>query len=304
MNVLVAGATGFIGSRLVAGLLERGHGVSAISRDPLRAATLLGPRVRVVASARELEDAPVEAVINLAGQPLPGRRWSPAYKQLLRDSRIAFTGRLLSDLQQAGQCPALWLNASAIGYYGDTGARNVGESDPPGEDFAATLCRDWEAAAARARDLFGARVGCVRIGLVLGPGGALKSMLPPFRLGLGGPIGSGLQQMSWIHRDDLVALFIWLLEQPGDEGAWNGTAPRPVSNSAFANALGRALGRPARLPMPAPLLRLALGEMAGLLLTGQRVLPLRALEGGFRFRFDRLEDALAEVLAEVLAAGG
>lgn len=296
MHILVTGGTGFIGQALCEHLLSAGHRLTILSRDPCRAERRLLSRVHAIASVAELadDDGP-EAVINLAGAPLPGKRWTERYKAVLRDSRIGLTHRLIEALAGRGFRPRIWLNASAIGYYGDTGLRPVNETEPAGSDFAARLCRDWEAAAARAAEVFDARVACVRIGIVLGPGGALKAMLPAFRLGLGGPLGSGDQIMSWIHRDDLVALFVQLLGDDQASGVYNGTAPNPVSNREFARTLARSLRRPAWLTMPAPILRLLVGEMAELLLTGQMVLPERALAAGYHFRFPLLSRALDDL---------
>ncbi len=295
MNILVTGATGFIGRRLVERLLQDGRRVWALSRRPDQASRTLGaPAVAQVAQLPK--DVRIDAVVNLAGQPLPGRRWTTAYKQLLRDSRVAFTEQLLQALSDAGQAPSVWINGSAIGYYGDRGQTPLDEQSAPGDDFAARLCLDWESTATRAEAMFGARVCLLRTGLVLGPGGALDAMLPPFKLGLGGPMGDGRQSMSWIHREDLVAMIMLLLMRSEARGAFNGTAPAPVNNREFSTVLGRVLNRPALLPMPAPVLKLALGEMANLLLTGQYVLPVAAQALGFHFRFEDVEHALRQVL--------
>ncbi|MBI2380543.1 MAG: TIGR01777 family protein [Gammaproteobacteria bacterium] len=293
MHILVTGGTGFIGAALIPRLLAQGHELSLLSRRP--AAVAEKPTLKAAADVAAVT-RPIDAVINLAGQPLPGRRWSPAYKAELRASRILYTERLGSQLMAQGQTPKVWLNGSAIGYYGDCGTREVDEDSPPGGDFAASLCRDWEQAGRHAAEDLGARYAAVRTGLVLGPGGALKAMLPAFRLGLGGPLGSGDQMMSWIHRDDLAGLFVHLLEREDLEGAFNGTAPTPVANRDFAQALGAALHRPAVLPMPGPVLRLLVGEMAELLLTGQAVLPRRTQASDFSYRYPELSAALAEVL--------
>jgi hypothetical protein len=195
-----------------------------------------------------------------------------------------------------GQRPAVFLSASAIGYYGDQGDATVTEDSAPHAEYTHTLCAGWEAAAHEAQAL-GIRTAILRIGLVLGPGGGfLARLLPPFRLGLGGPVGSGRQWMSWIHREDLLGIIDLLLARDELRGAFNATAPAPVTSREFARALGRVLHRPAVLPLPAFVLKAALGEMSRLLLTGQRVLPARALEAGYVFRFTELEDALKDVL--------
>ena len=193
----------------------------------------------------------------------------------------------------------MWLNGSAIGWYGPRDEEVLTEDSAPGTGFAAELCARWEAAAAPVEAL-GTRLAVIRIGVVLGlPGGALGQMLPPFRLGLGGPLGHGRQWMSWIHRDDLVAMMQWLLNHETAQGAFNGTAPGPVRNADFSRQLGRALRRPAVLPMPAAALRLLVGPMADeLLLSGQQVLPRRALHGGFTFHYPTLEGALRQILAQ------
>lgn len=300
MHILVTGATGFIGTRLCERLLEAGHRLSALSRDPCGAERAFRQRLHAVDSPTELAaDVPLDAVINLAGAPLPGRRWSEAYKQELRDSRIALTAHLAEQLDQRGLRPSIWLNGSAIGYYGDCGEETVGEEHEPGSDFAAWLCRDWEDVARAAARRFDARLGIVRTGIVLGPGGALAAMRPAFALGLGGPLGHGRQFMSWIHREDLVGLFLHLLKRDDLSGPFNGTAPHPVSNREFAQNLGRLLRRPALLPMPGFALRLLVGEMAELLLTGQKVMPVATLDSGFLFRYRELDGALRAALEEL-----
>jgi uncharacterized protein (TIGR01777 family) len=198
-------------------------------------------------------------------------------------------------MQGLARRPAVLVSGSAVGYYGARGDAELAESDPPGDEYQAQLCRAWEAAAQDAEAL-GVRTCRIRIGIVLGPdGGALAQMKLPFSLGLGGWLGHGRQWMSWIHREDLVALILWLMDDPGRSGAWNATAPRPATNREFSKALAASLRRPALLPMPAPVVRLLVGEMAHLLLTGQKVLPARALAEGFSFRFPELAAALAKV---------
>ncbi|WP_434026321.1 TIGR01777 family oxidoreductase [[Pseudomonas] boreopolis] len=299
MHVLVTGGTGFIGRLLCARLHEAGHAVSVLTRDPARAQV---PGARLVVALEQAEG--VDAVVNLAGASLFDRRWTDAYKQVLRASRIDGTRRLVAWMARQPAPPRVLVSGSAIGWYGPRDDAPLDETAAPGEDFAAWLCRDWEAEAMRATAL-GVRTCLLRTGIVLDRGGgALEKMLPPFRFGLGGPMGDGRQVMSWIHREDLVRLAIWLIGQPGAQGAFNGTAPGPVANGVFARTLGTVLRRPARLRVPGFALRLALGEMAGLLLSGQRVLPTRALDAGFAFLHPGLEGALRASLDAPAGAGG
>jgi hypothetical protein len=292
MQVLITGGTGFIGRALCTQLFHSGHTVTVLTRSSASApADLTG--VRLVESLAGLKG--IDAVVNLAGENLSAGRWSAARKQEFRRSRLETTQKLLAWMAETAQRPQVLISGSAIGYYGARGDEPLDESSARGSDFAATLCGDWEAEANKARAL-GVRVCIVRIGIVLGAeGGALAKMLPPFKLGLGGPMGSGAQTMSWIRRNDLVRMIQWLLETPGTMGPYNGTAPAPVSNAEFSKALGAALKRPAMMPMPAIMLRLMVGEFAELLLTGQRVLPVRAEAQGFEFRYPTLALALRDL---------
>lgn len=293
MRILITGGTGFIGRALCAQLLQAGHRLSVWTRQPRSTAPVL-PGVQLIEDLSEAGE--IEAVVNLAGEPLMGRRWDDEQKRRLRDSRIGTTEKLLRWMTPQLRRPHVLISGSAIGYYGPRDGTPLDESATAGDDFAALLCRDWEHAAMEAESL-GLRVCRLRTGIVLGrDGGALAKMLPSFRLGLGGPFGDGSQWMSWIHRSDLVKLIQWLLETEMAGGAYNGTAPEPVNNHDFARALARALHRPALLPMPAFALRLAFGEAAGLMLSGQRVLPVHALAEGFPFRFPRLQEALQDLL--------
>lgn len=244
---------------------------------------------------RELDGA--EGVINLAGESIVAKRWTPAQKQRMADSRVATTRALITAINRAARRPAVLISASAIGYYGPHGEEPLEEDAPPGSDFLAQLCQQWEGAARDAEPL-GVRVVRLRIGLVLArDGGALAKMLPPFQWGLGGPLGSGRQLMSWVHRDDVVGLIRWALEDVRVSGALNATAPNPVTMRAFASTLGRVLHRPAIAPVPAVVLRLVLGEVAEMLVTGQRVLPAKAQQMGYPFRYATLEAALSACLA-------
>jgi uncharacterized protein (TIGR01777 family) len=297
MHVLITGGTGFIGRALCLRLADAGHRLSVLTRDPSAAVRRLPPGTRVVADLAEIEEA-VDGVVNLAGENLGSGRWTAVRRQRFLDSRVQLTRRLVDWM--ATRPPAVLVNGSAIGYYGVRGDEIVTEADPPGTVLQGGLdiCSDWENEAMRA-EAHGVRVCRLRIGLVLHPeGGGLQQMLLPFRLGLGGRMGSGTQWWSWIHRADLVAMIDFLLHQTDARGAYNGTAPEPARNHDFARTLASVLGRPAVMPTPAFALRLALGDMAELLTQGQRVVPARALEAGFEFRHPTLEGALRDLLAK------
>ncbi|MFP5383461.1 MAG: TIGR01777 family oxidoreductase [Gammaproteobacteria bacterium] len=297
MRILVTGGTGFIGRALCARLLADGHEIVVLSRDPASVAARTGSHAvtAIGALSHIAADETVDVVFNLAGAPIADRRWTAARRAVLRESRIGITVQLAELAGRLRVPPAVMVSGSAIGFYGDAGDALLDESSAPGIGFSAELCRDWEQAAAAVVSC-GVRLCLLRTGVVLHPsGGALRRLLPPFRAGLGGPVGNGRQWMSWIHRDDLVSLALFLMERPDCQGAWNGTAPNPVTSREFARALGAALHRPAVLPLPALALRLALGEASGLLLDSQRVLPRRALAAGFSFRHPAIEGALAGI---------
>jgi hypothetical protein len=296
-TVLVTGATGFIGQALVRRLLERGDRVIALTRDPVRAHLALGTEPMV---ATRLTDLPptlaIDAVVNLAGAPIIGRAWSKERKRVLVQSRVGVTRMLVDWLAGRSQRPEVLVSASAIGWYGAGGEAALDERTAAGEGFAAALCSAWEREAASATAL-GLRVCRLRLGLVLGrEGGMLRSLLPAFRCGFGAVIGDGTQWLSWIHRDDAVELIVRAIADPLFSGAINATAPEPARQAAFARILGRVLNRPVWLRLPAAGLRVGLGERAGLLLEGPRVLPRRALEIGFAFRCPELEPALRDLL--------
>lgn len=297
MHILLTGGTGLIGRGLCRQLTAQGHRVTVWSRTPQRVADLCGAQVRGIGQLQALDGEPLDAVINLAGAPIADRPWTDKRKALLWASRIGLTEQLLAWLQGREEKPRVLLSGSAVGWYGDGGERELSETQAPvGEDFAARLCAAWETTALRAEAL-GIRVVLLRTGLVLArDGGFLKRLLPPFRLGLGGPIGAGRQWMPWIYLDDQIRLIAFLLQRDDARGPYNACAPQPVRNGEFARALGRVLHRPARLPLPAFVLRLGLGELSGLLLGGQRVLPLRLLQAGFTFSFTELDAALDDLL--------
>lgn len=297
MHVLITGGSGFIGTALCRALLARGDGLTVLTRSAARAGARLPAAVCCIENLAHA--APADAVVNLAGENLGDGRWSAARKQRFVDSRVQTTRRLI-DWMQTGQRPQVLVSGSAIGWYGARGDEELGENAPPGRpnEFSAQLCRAWEAEALQAEAL-GVRTCLLRIGIVLErDGGSLQQMLLPFRMGLGGVMGSGAQWMSWIHRDDLVGLILWLIDTPQAQGAYNGTAPQPVRHREFVRTLARTLHRPAFMPLPAPALRLLLGEMAGLVLEGQRVLPRRALRGGYAFRYPDLASALGAILGQ------
>jgi hypothetical protein len=300
MRIVIAGGSGFLGSALSESLAAAGHRLQILTRRPAAA----GPFERVTwtpdGTANGLWTAPcsgADIIVNLAGASIAAGRWTPRRKAQLRDSRILATRSLARFVLESEQPPAALVSASAIGVYGDRGEETLTESARPGRDFLAQLGAEWETAALAAQG-DRTRVVLLRTGIVLDPReGALAKMLTPFRLFAGGPFGSGRQFMSWIHRDDWVSLAKWAVETPEVRGPVNLTAPNPVTNADFARALGRALGRPAFVPAPGFALKLALGEMAGpLLLYSQRVVPARALEGGFRFAHPALDEALADLL--------
>ncbi|QJA06991.1 TIGR01777 family protein [Thermosulfurimonas marina] len=295
-RVFVAGGTGFIGGHLLRALVEKGLEVRALVRSRAKVARLpqgvravLGDPLRP--GPWQEEAATCEVAFNLTGANI-FRRWDEEYKRLIRDSRV-LSSRLLAETLPPG---GTLVNASAVGYYGDTGEEEVDEDHPPGEDFLARVCREWEEAAFSG-ELRGLRVVVGRFGVVLGPdGGALLKMLPAFRLGFGGPIGDGRQWFPWIHVRDLVEALLFLAERPEARGPFNLVAPEVVRQRDFARTLGRVLRRPAFLPTPRWALRLLFGEVAQVLTASCRARPRRLLDLGFRFRFPRLFEALEDLL--------
>ncbi len=301
MRVFITGGTGLIGRRLVSRLADRGDHVVVLSRSAApppsvddRVATIQGDPAQPGDWQEGLSTC--DAVVNLAGENLMAKRWSAEHKRRVRDSRILATRHVVDAMGRSnGNCKTL-VSASAIGYYGSRGDERLGEMAGPSRDFLAQVCADWEAEAAAAAD-HGARVVCIRTGVVLDPaGGALARMLPVFRRFGGGPVGSGRQWFSWIHRDDLLGLFCLGLDDTTLHGPVNGVSPNPVTNREFARALGRALGRPAMLRAPKWVLRAALGEAADTVLASQRAIPQVAIDREFPFQYDRVDAALAHLL--------
>jgi len=303
MRVFITGATGFIGRALTLRLLGGGHQVSALVRSEVSAQNQLGPEVRLLpanAGPGELRETlgGCDAVINLAGEPILGGRWNLRRRRAIIESRLATTAQIVAAINKASPRPRVLISASAVGYYGDRGDELVDEHSPPGRDFIADLCGDWEAQAHQA-EASGARVFIPRLGIVLGPeGGTLRQIITPYQFYAGGPIGAGRQFMPWIHLHDLVELLATALEDERYRGAAIAAAPNPIRNGDFARALGQTLGRPSLLPVPAVVLHVLPGEAATVLLSSQRVIP-RVLEGlGFRWRFDDLTAALRDILVE------
>lgn len=295
MKVLLTGATGFVGQKLGLALVNAGHQVVAVSRDPSRMKLDFSAEKRDWESLRG-QMLGIEAIIHLAGEPV-AQSWSPSTKKKIISSRVDTARRLREALESSpGSRPLVLLSASGVGFYGDGGERLLEESLLPGDDFLARVCVDWEKTALAMQPLVG-RVAVLRIGMVLGQGGgALAKMLPPFQLGVGGRLGSGEQWMSWIQLEDLVQLFLFALANPAVKGVFNAVAPQPVKNKDFTKALAAALHRPAFAAVPAFALKLALGEMSQMVLGGQRASCKKAMDAGFRFRYPSLPDALAASL--------
>lgn len=296
MRILVTGGSGFVGRLLCRQLSDSGNSIMVVSRNPGRAHRILPEGCDIRQAIGDFDDTPLDAIVNLAGEPIAGKRWSEKQKRELLESRLNVTREVVRLCSRLDTPPAVMVSGSAMGYYGDQRTRPVDESTKPHDEFAHRLCAQWEDAAQEA-ERYGTRVALVRTGLVLdADGGALQKMLPAFRLGLGGRIGDGRQYMPWIHRLDLVRIIEFLLTRDTLTGPFNAAAPQPVTNAEFAQALARHLRRPALLPVPAPLLKLALGEMSRLLLTGADMRPRRLEEAGFSFRYPTLDVALMAIL--------
>jgi uncharacterized protein (TIGR01777 family) len=304
MKVVIAGGSGFLGAPLAEAYAEESHDVRVLTRALAPGESRHDPGTGVPGITRVgwsadgasgpwaavLEGA--DAAINLSGESIDHGRWTPQRKARIRDSRILATRSLATAILGAASPPAVFVSGSAVGYYGDAGSQPVTESSPPGRDFLAQACADWEAEAHRA-DAAGIRVAVVRTGVVLeSSGGALPRMILPYRFFVGGPLGSGRQYVSWVHRLDWMEIVRWIVQTADARGPVNATAPHPVTSRELSTAIGHAVHRPSLVPVPAFALRIAVGEMADSLLTGQRVIPERALALGYHFRYPDIGQAM------------
>ena len=301
MKIAIAGATGFVGSRLVAQLQAQGHQVIILTRSPQQASNRFG-QAQIVgynplkSGEWQQSISGCDAVINLAGEPIAEKRWTPAQKRSILDSRQLGTQKIVEAIDLATIKPQVLINASAIGYYGTSETSKFDEASPAGTDFLAEVCAAWETAA-QSVTANGTRVVILRLGIVLGEnGGALGKMLAPFSAFVGGPIGTGNQWFSWIHRDDVVKLIIAALNDTKMQGVYNATAPNPITMTEFAQTLGTVMNRPSWLPVPNFVLEAMLGEGAIVVLEGQQVVPTRTLAQGFDFQYSTIEPALTAIV--------
>ena len=306
MKVAVAGATGFVGSRLVERLNAEGHSVIVFTRNVTKAEQAFPnsayPSLGIVAynptqsGAWQEKIAGCDGVVNLAGEAIAETRWTPERKQSLMDSRKITTQKLVEAIASANPKPSVLVNASAIGFYGTSETATFDENSVAGNDFLAEVCQTWESEANKVKES-GVRLVILRLGIVLGMGGALGKMLTPFKLFAGGPIGSGNQWFSWIHRDDLVSLILRTLTRPEMEGVFNATAPQPVRMAEMTTTLGQVMNRPSWLPVPSFALEAMLGDGAKVVLEGQEVLPKHTLADGFEYQYPTIKAALEEILS-------
>ncbi|RVU86107.1 TIGR01777 family protein [Leucothrix sargassi] len=297
---LITGGSGFIGSKLIPTLLEKGYQITVLSRNAPKTKQQFDNQVETITRIGSISGKQhFDVVINLAGQGIADKKWSERVRKQLRESRLATTKDLITYFERATVKPSVFISGSAIGFYGLKSDEELNESSTGDKSFSSRLCKDWEAAAGKAEAL-GIRTCYLRTGVVLDKnGGALTRMLPPFKLGLGGPIGSGKQYMSWIHRDDIVGIIHHIIEDNTLAGPVNGTAPEPVTSKAFATTLGKTLKRPAFMPLPGFVVKFLMGDMGKeLLLSGQRVIPEKALTSGYTFKYPALDDALNVILSK------
>ncbi len=305
MKVAVTGATGFVGTHLINRLQREGHQVLVLTRNAERARllfpTVAFPQVEIIAytplSSGDWQSriAGCDGVVNLAGAPIAESRWTPERKQEILASRQIGTQKIVEAIAQANPRPAVLVNSSAIGYYGTSETATFDETSPAGNDFLAQVCQAWEAEAEKVKQ-FGTRLVILRTGIVLGNGGAIAKMLPPFKLFAGGPLGSGQQWFSWIHVNDLVSLILQSLTDSNLAGALNATAPKPVKMAELCSKMGQILNRPSWLPVPAFALELLLGDAAQVVLEGQQVLPKQTQSSGFQYQYPTVQQALEDIL--------
>ncbi|MBD2501296.1 thylakoid membrane protein ThyD [Anabaena azotica] len=305
MKVAITGATGFVGTRLVQRLHKEGHQIIILTRNTTSARRNFPaqtfPNVEIVAytptTSGAWQDviAGCDGVVNLAGEPIAETRWTPAHKREVLNSRQLGTQKIVEAIAKANPKPTVLVNASAIGYYGTSETATFDENSASGQDFLAQVCQAWEAEAQKVREL-GVRLVILRLGIVLGLGGALGKMITPFKLYAGGPIGSGRQWFSWIHIDDVVNLIVQALTNPQLQGVYNATAPNPVRMNDLSQTMGQVMNRPSWLPVPAFALEALLGDGAIVVLEGQQVLPKRALEAGIKYQYSNLQPALQDIL--------
>jgi uncharacterized protein (TIGR01777 family) len=306
MKIAITGATGFVGSRLVERLHAEGHQILVFTRDLVKAQRVFPqsayPNLEILVYTPTVsgpwQDAicGCDGVVNLAGTPIAEERWTPARKREIMESRQVTTEKLVEAIVKANPKPSVFVSGSAIGYYGTSETVTFEESSRPGDDFLADVCKTWESAAEPVKTV-GTRLIIFRLGIVLAIGGAIRKILPAFKLFAGGPIGSGKQWFSWIHRDDAVNLIIYALSETSMEGVYNATAPNPVKMAEFSHVLGEVLNRPAWLPVPAIALELMLGDASKVVLEGQEVLPKRTLTSGFKFEYPKLKEALEQIFS-------
>ena len=305
MKIAITGATGFVGSRLVERLSASGHQILVLTRNLAAAQKVFPksafPNLEIVAYTPTASGAWQEAialcdgVVNLAGEPIAEKRWTPQQKQEILNSRKLGTQKIVEAIALANPKPKVLVNASAIGYYGTSETATFDESSPPGKDFLAEVCQAWEAEAQKVTQA-GVRLVILRLGIVLGQGGAIAKMIAPFKVFAGGPLGTGRQWFSWIYLDDLVNLIIQALTKPEMEGVFNATAPNPVRMSELAQTMGEIMQRPSWLPVPSFALETLLGEGAMVVLEGQQVLPQRTQASGFNYQYSTVKQALKEIV--------
>lgn len=302
MNVLIFGGTGFVGRNLTDELLANGYEVFVVTRNRQKTINGLVSKVKIIewdsysplSSISGLQD--IDVVVNLAGESIGNRRWSNSVKQRILTSRIRTTSAIVSAINDRTIQPKVLINASAVGYYGSRQDEEITDTEKAGQDFLARVCRDWENEAYKAQSIL-TRVVTIRIGVVLGREGALNRMIIPFKFYIGGPLGAGNQWLSWIHIKDLTRMIRFVIESQELTGPINATAPDSVTMKKFSHVLGEVMNRPSWLPVPTWILKITLGQMAEMLLHGQRVVPNRIINAGFEFRFSNLKSALENVLS-------